>query len=84
MAKREQWELNRKKYQEIRKMDHKEMEMYLNAVYRKGLKAGEKAAGSFDMNICLAAVSEIKGIGPAKIEQIRLAMIAAGAKMPEE
>lgn len=84
MAKREQWELNRKKYQEIRKMDHKEMEMYLNAVYRNGLKAGEKAAGSFDMNICLTAVSEIKGIGPAKVEQIRLAMIAAGAKIPEE
>lgn len=33
MAKREQWELNRKKYQEIRKMDHKEMEIYLNGIY---------------------------------------------------
>lgn len=84
MAKREQWELNRKKYQEVCKMDHKEMEMYLNAVYRKGLVAGEKVAGSFDVNICLEAISEIKGIGPAKIEQIRLAMIAAGAKIPEE
>lgn len=49
-------------------------------VFESGLAAGEKTAGSFDMNICLAAVSEIKGIGPAKIEQIRLAMIAAGAK----
>lgn len=76
--------INRNKYNEIRKMDHNSMEEYINDVYEKGLaagmKIGEAAAGSFDMNICLAAVSEIKGIGQVKIEQIRMAMIAAGAK----
>ena len=78
------YEINRKEYDKIRKMDHNSMQQYMAGIFERGLAAGEMAAGSFDMNICLAAVSEIKGIGPAKIEQIRLAMIAAGAKMPEE
>ena len=84
MAKKKIYEINRKEYDKIRKMDHNSMQQYMAGVFESGLAAGEKIAGSFDMNICLAAVSEIKGIGPAKIEQIRLAMIAAGAKMPEE
>lgn len=84
MAKKKIYEINRKEYDKIRKMDHNSMQQYMAGIFERGLAAGEMAAGSFDMNICLAAVSEIKGIGPAKIEQIRLAMIAAGAKMPEE
>lgn len=80
MAKKKIYEINRKEYDKIRKMDHNSMQQYMAGIFVRGLAAGEKAAGSFDMNICLAAVSEIKGIGPAKIEQIRLAMIAAGAK----
>lgn len=84
MKKDKQIKINRNKYNEIRKMDHNSMEEYINEVYEKGLaaglKIGEAAAGSFDMNICLAAVSKIKGIGQVKIDQIRLAMIAAGAK----
>lgn len=84
MAKKKIYEINRKEYDKIRKMDHNSMQQYMAGIFERGLAAGKMAAGSFDMNICLAAVSEIKGIGPAKIEQIRLAMIAAGAKMPEE
>ena len=80
MAKKKIYEINRKEYDKIRKMDHNSMQQYMAGLFERGLAAGEMAAGSFDMNICLAAVSEIKGIGPAKIEQIRLAMIAAGAK----
>lgn len=76
--------INRNKYNEIRKMDHNSMEEYINDVYEKGLaagmKIGEAAAGSFDLNICLEAIKEIKGIGAVKLDQIRLAMIAAGAK----
>lgn len=82
MAKiKEDWELNRKQYLLIKKMDHNEMQEYLNAVYKNGVKAGQKAAAPiFDANTFMQAVSRIKGIGPAKYEQIRLAMVAAGAK----
>lgn len=80
------WELNRKQYLLIRKMDHNEMQQYLNAVYRNGLAAGKReAAGpSFNALLAMEAISKIKGIGPAKLEQIKLAMMAAGARMPEE
>ena len=85
MAKEKEFELNRKKYQEIRKIDHNDMQQYLNAVYRNGMAAGKRAAASsFDAKLALEAIGNIKGIGPAKLEQIKLAMMAAGAKMPEE
>ena len=77
-------EINRNKYQEIRKMDHNSMEVCIGEYYEKGFKAGQAAAGpSFNAPLALEAISEIKGIGPAKMEQIKLAMMAAGAKMPE-
>ena len=79
------WELNRKQYLLIKKMDHNEMQEYLNAVYKNGLVAGKRAAASsFDAKLAMEAIGNIKGIGPAKMEQIKLAMMAAGAKMPEE
>lgn len=36
------YELNRKQYDRIRKMDHNDMKEYLNAVYENGYRAGEK------------------------------------------
>lgn len=80
MAQLKIYEMNRKKYEKIKEMDRHEAEVYLKDVYEAGAAAGQQAASSFDMEICLAAVSEIRGIGPEKLKQIRLAMIAAGAK----
>ena len=77
-------EINRNKYNDIKKMDHKTMEECLGGYYDQGFEAGYKlgqaAAGSFNTGIALAAISQIKGIGPAKMDQIYLAMLAAGAK----
>ena len=75
-AKVKEFELNRKKYQEIRKMDHNDMQEYLNAVYRNGVAAGP----SFNMELAMESIGQIKGIGPVKLEQIKLAMMAAGGK----
>lgn len=80
-AKVKEFELNRKKYQEIRKMDHNDMQEYLNAVYRNGVAAGKAAAGpSFNMELAMESIGQIRGIGPVKLEQIKLAMMAAGGK----
>lgn len=68
-------EINRNKYNQIRKMDHSTMEACIGEYYEQGF-----AAGSFDTGLALEAISQIKGIGPAKLEQIHLAMVAAGAK----
>ena len=80
MAKKERkWELNRKQYQLIRKMDHQEMEEYLNAVYEKGIKAGQQQTPSFNTALALARIGEIKGIGDIKLNQIHMALLNAGA-----
>lgn len=70
--------INRNKYNEIRKMDHNTMEEYINEIYETGAKA---AVPSFNAELCMESIAQIKGIGPAKLEQIKLAMMAAGAKI---
>lgn len=70
--------INRNKYNEIKKMDHNTMEEYINSIFEMGMKA---AAQSFDTELCMESISQIKGIGQAKMEQIKLAMVAAGAKL---
>lgn len=78
-------EINRNKYNQIRKMDHSTMEECIGEYYEQGFEAGYKlgqaaAEPSFNMELAMESISEIKGIGQVKIEQIRLAMIAAGGK----
>lgn len=77
-------EINRNKYNQIRKMDHNTMEECIGGYYEQGFEAGYKlghaAAGSFNTSLAMEAISQIKGIGPAKLEQIHLALVAAGAK----
>ena len=74
------------KFKEIkRQMDKESLNDYLDNIheqgYRKGYAAGQAAAGpSFDMELAMESIGQIKGIGPVKLEQIRLAMMAAGGK----
>ena len=75
-----EYELNRKTYLMIKKMDHQEMKEYLNAVYQNGIKKGQASGTSFDSKKVLEAIGQIKGIGPAKLEQIKLAILVAGGK----
>ena len=77
--------INRNRYNDIKRMDHGSMEEYVNEVYEKGVEAGKKAAaGSFDTALTMEAISQIKGIGPVKVQQIKLALITAGAKDTEK
>lgn len=86
MAKKEKrYELNRKQYQQIRKMDHNQMEQYMSSVYEQGVSAGrQQASGSFDVAVAIEAIGNIKGIGEVKLKQIRMALMAAGAKEIEK
>lgn len=82
-------EINRNKYNQIKKMDHSTMEECIGEYYEQGFAAGYKigqaeAGKTFDAAAALAAIREIKGIGLIKLQQICLAMVAAGAQMPEE
>lgn len=69
------------KFKEIkRKMSRDDLEEYINGIYFRGYAKGQQASGSFDLNLALESIGQIKGIGDVKLEQIRLALIAAGAK----
>lgn len=81
MAKKEKkYELNRKQYQLIRKMDHQEMQAYLNAVYKNGVSAGQQQAGRFDTLFAVSEIIKQKGIGIRKTEAIYKILLAAGAQ----
>ena len=70
-------EINRKKYQEIRKMDHTQMSKFFNKVYQEGYEAG-KSEYITERNRCNTVTSEdikkilttVKGIGDKKAEDI--------------
>lgn len=76
----------RDKFEDIkRRYDKETLNDYLDNIhdqgYRKGYAAGQATAGpSFDMELAMESIGQIKGIGPVKLEQIKLAMMAAGGK----
>ena len=76
------FETNRKTYEKIKKSDNEQFKDFVNDVYEKGYVAGQQDSDHFDTELALKSISEIKGIGPEKLKQIRLAMMAAGAKDP--
>ena len=70
------YELNRKQYDRIRKMDHNDMEEYMNAVYENGYRAGERAASEKaaevpDLIGLEEEMQNIRGIGGAKARAVR-------------
>ena len=72
-------EVNRKKYNEIRKMDHGQMEQTINEYYMKGFQAGMEAGRtSFDTKKAMEQIVGMR-IGMAKIKAVHNAMVAAGA-----
>lgn len=73
--------INRNRYNDIRKMDHNTMEECMNGYYDQGFAAGFQAAGdSFNMTLAMEGISQIKGIGEAKLEQIHRTLMAAGGQ----
>lgn len=77
-----QFDVNREQWKRIKILDHNQFKEYARGVYEKGYAAGQQDADHFDTELALKSISEIKGIGPEKLKQIRLAMMAAGAKDP--
>jgi len=66
--------LNRKQYDRIRKMDHKQMQDYFNEVRQSGFEAGVKAVSENQKTPELIGLEErlleIRGIGGAKARSI--------------
>ena len=62
-------ELTRKKYKDIKKKDHKQMNDYMTALYKQGFDDGLTSA-SIDYDVLKKVLLEVKGIGAVKAEAV--------------
>ena len=65
-------ELNRKEYLKIKKMDHNQMNLWAEKIYRNSFEDGEKAAdkGALTFEDVHEALTGIKGLGEKRISAI--------------
>ena len=79
MAKKK-FELNRKDYLNIKKMDHHQMSLWAESMYKSGFEDGEKAAdkGTLTFEDAQEALSGIKGLGEKRISAIQEALEKKG------
>lgn len=66
--------INRKEYQNIRKMDHNQMNLYLQEIYKNGYTDGVKSVPGIDIAEIKKVLLSIKGLGEKKVEAILLAL----------
>lgn len=66
--------INRKEYQNIRKMDHNQMNLYLQEIYKSGYAEGVKSVPGIDIAEIKKVLLSIKGLGEKKVEAILLAL----------
>lgn len=70
--------INRKEYQSIRKMDHNQMNVYLQNVYKNaymdGFKAGTESVPGIDISKISGILLGVKGLGAKRVECIIAAL----------
>lgn len=64
------YELNRKTYDKVRKMDHRQMTFWAESLYQSGFKAGRETAPGLTGQEIRHALLPIHGIGKKKIDAI--------------
>lgn len=69
--------LNRKQYERIRKMDHCQMTLYVESIYKSGYVDGKKDAEGLTANEIREVLLQVKGIGEKRVDTIVLALEAA-------
>lgn len=69
--------LNRKQYERIRKMDHCQMTLYVESIYKSGYEDGKKDAEGLTESEVRDVILGVKGIGPKKAEDIVKALTDA-------
>ena len=66
--------INRKEYQNIRKMDHNHMNLYLQEIYKSGYAEGVKSVPGIDISKIGEILLGIKGLGTKRVECIIAAL----------
>lgn len=62
--------INRKEYQNIRKMDHNQMNLYLQEIYKSGYAEGVKSVPGIDISKISEILMGIKGLGTKRVADI--------------
>lgn len=62
--------INRKQYQNIKKMDHNQMNLYIQSIYKSGFEDGKAAVPGVDMQQVSYILKSIKGIGEKRAVDI--------------
>lgn len=73
MAKKK-FELNRKVYQSVKKMDHNQMNNFMQNMYDSGFKDGQVSVPTLDIGLIKKSLLSIKGIGEKKAADIIIAI----------
>lgn len=66
--------INRKEYQNIRKMDHNQMNLYIQSIYKSGYAEGVKSVPGIDIAEIQKVLLSVKGLGEKRVEAILLAL----------
>ena len=66
--------INRKEYQNIKKKDHNQMNLYLQNIYKNaymyGFKAGTESVPGIDITEIKKALLSVKGLGEKRVADI--------------
>lgn len=66
--------LNRKQYQNIRKMDHCQMTLWAEALYKNAFRDGRESAEGLTSEEIREVLLNVKGIGEKRVEIITAAL----------
>ncbi len=69
--------LNRKQYERIRKMDHCQMTLWAESLYKSGYADGQKAAEGLTTPEIRDTLLTVKGLGEKRVSTIVAALEAA-------
>ena len=69
-----QKDINRKEYQNIRKMDHNQMNLYIQSIYKSGFEEGVKSVSGNDIADIEKVILGIKGLGAKRVAAIVAAL----------
>lgn len=69
--------LNRKQYNRIRKMDHCQMTLWAESLYKSGYADGQKAAEGLTASEIRDILLKVKGLGEKRVSAIVSALEAA-------
>lgn len=66
----------REVYKAVKKYDHKQFDVFCTNIYVSGYEDGRESVKAIDIEELIAAVAEVKGVGPALYGRIKEALDA--------